>query len=110
MRKLASVQTILKLEPIEGRDRIELATILGWRVITNKGFNVGDLVVYVEVDSILPERAEFEFLRKNCYSEKKGGFFIRTMKLANTLSQGIIFPLSILGKITEENGKIYLNT
>jgi hypothetical protein len=30
-RKLASIQTILNLQPIEGADRIETATILGWK-------------------------------------------------------------------------------
>ena len=49
----------------------------------------GDLVVYVEIDSVLPEREEFEFLRSK-------NFRIKTMKMAGCLSQGICFPLSIL--------------
>lgn len=90
MRKLASIQRITDITPIEGKDRIALASVLGWHVIINKAdFNVGDLCVYVEIDSVMPERPEFEFLRK-C------NFRIKTMKMAGVLSQGICFPLSII--------------
>lgn len=89
MRKLASIQTITDIMPIEGRDRIVLATVLGWHVIVTKDFSVGDKVVYIEIDSVLPEKPEFEFLRP-----KK--FRIRTLKIAKTISQGICFPLDIL--------------
>ena len=90
-RKLASVRRIVSLSPIVGADLIEKATILGWEVVVAKKDNlkVGDLVVYCEVDSILPDKPEFEFLR-----ERK--FRIRTIKLKGQVSQGIVFPLSIL--------------
>lgn len=90
VRKLASIQVITDLKPIEGKDRIVLATVLGWSVIVKKDeFNIGDKCIYIEIDSLLPEKPEFEFLRN-----KK--FRIKTMKLGNTYSQGIVFPLSIL--------------
>jgi RNA ligase (TIGR02306 family) len=95
MRKLASIQKIRKIEPIPNADRLELAHILGWKVVIRKGeFKEGDLVVYVEVDSVLPERPEFEFLRDY-------GFRIRTVKLRGQISQGIAFPISILPKDKE---------
>jgi hypothetical protein len=37
MRQLASIQKIINLQPIEGKDKIELATILGWNVVVQKG-------------------------------------------------------------------------
>ena len=90
MRKLATVQQITALDPIQGADRIEVATILGWQVVVKKGeFKVGNYVVYVEIYSILPDRPEFEFMR-----ERK--FRVRTIKLRQQVSQGICFPLSIL--------------
>lgn len=89
MRKLASIQEITDIQPIEGRDRIVLATVLGWHVIVTTDFKVGDKVVFCEIDSVLPEKPEFEFLRP-----KK--FRIRTMKMAGVVSQGICFPLDIL--------------
>jgi len=89
-RKLASIQRIKDLSPIEGADRIEKATVLGWGLVVQKGeFKVGDLCVFCEVDSVLPERPEFEFLR-----DRK--FRIKTIKLKGQVSQGICFPISIL--------------
>lgn len=90
MRKLASIKTISELHPIEGKDRIELAIIDGWQIIVKKGeYKTGDKTIFVEIDSVLPEKPEFEFLKS-----KK--FRIKTMKLSGTLSQGICFPLDIL--------------
>jgi hypothetical protein len=92
MRKLASIQQIIALDPIPGADAIERATVLGWHVVVKKGeFQVGDDVVYCEVDSILPDRPEFEFLRER-------GFRIKTIKLRGQVSQGICFPLTILSQ------------
>lgn len=96
-RKLASIQRITALDPIPGRDRIELATVLGWRVVVGKGeHHVGELVVYCEPDALLPVRPEFEFLRARCYTAKQNGFRIKTMKLGEVFSQGIVFGLEVL--------------
>jgi RNA ligase (TIGR02306 family) len=90
MRKLASIQKIKALEPIENADAIERATVLGWQLVVKKGdFGVGDLCVYCEIDSLMPDRPEFEFL-------KPRGMRIRTVRLRGQISQGISFPLSIL--------------
>lgn len=90
MRKLASIQKIKALDPIEGADSIERATVLGWQLVVKKGeFKVGDRVVYCEIDSIMPEKPEFEFL-------KPRKMRIKTIRLRGQISQGICFPLSIL--------------
>jgi hypothetical protein len=92
-RKLATIERISAINPIPDADAIEGATIRGWSVVVKKGeHQVGDLVVYCEIDSVLPERPEFEFLRPR-------GFRIRTIKLRNQISQGIIFPLHILDSV-----------
>jgi hypothetical protein len=93
MRKLASIQRIVNIRPIEKADAIEVVEILGWECIVKKSeeFKVGELVVYIEVDSIVPEKPEFEFLR-----DRK--FRIRTIKLRGQVSQGLVLPLSILPK------------
>ncbi len=99
MRKLASIQEIVWKKPIEDKDRIELCGVLGWSVVTKKDeFQVGDKCVYIEIDSVLPEKPEFEFLRS-----KK--FRIKTMKLGSVYSQGICFPLSILPDSKYEVGE-----
>ncbi len=95
MRKLASIQRIKALEPIADADAIEKATVLGWQLVVKKGeFAVGDLCVYCEIDSLLPDRPEFEFL-------KARGMRIRTVRLRGQISQGICFPLNILPQGTD---------
>lgn len=89
-RKLAHIEVIKNLRPIEGADRIEVAEVLGWECVVKKGeFNVGDKIIYVEVDSIMPEKPEFEFLR-----DRK--FRVKTIKLRKQVSQGLVLPISIL--------------
>lgn len=89
-RALAHIEKIESITPIEGKDRIVLAEVLGWTVIVQKSdYEVGQKCVFCEIDSVFPERPEFEFLRS-----KK--FRIKTMKMGGVLSQGICFPLSIL--------------
>lgn len=87
MSNLASVQKILKIESIPDALNIELAFVLGWQVVVKKNeFKVGDLIVYISIDTVVPEKEEFEFLR-----ERK--FRVRTIKLRKQLSQGLIIPL-----------------
>lgn len=99
-RKLATVRVINNIQPIEGADMIELAIVDGWKVVVakNVGHKVGDMVVYCEIDSFLPIREEFEFLRKTSYKKMgdKEGFRLKTIKLRGQVSQGLILPLSVL--------------
>ncbi len=89
-RKLASIQKVLELRPIEGADMIEVATINAWQLVVKKGeFKVDDLCVYCEIDCLMPDKPEFEFL-------KPRNMRIKTIKLRGQISQGICFPVSIL--------------
>lgn len=94
MRKLATIQRILSLNPIPDADRIEVAQVLGWRVVVKKGeFKVGDLCIYAEIDSLMPIDAAFHFLKNSNYR-------IRTVKLRGQISQGICLPLDMLNNNT----------
>ncbi len=54
-RKLASIQRVLNIEPIANADAIELTRINGWQcVVKKREFCVGDLGVFLEIDSIRP--------------------------------------------------------
>lgn len=92
MRHLATIRKIKELRPIPNADRIEVAVIDGWEVVVNKsdGFIAGDLVIYIEIDSVLPDRPEFEFMRK--YK-----FRVKTIKLRGQVSQGLVLPMTIQG-------------
>lgn len=104
MRTLASIQKIIDLKPIEGADKIEVATVLGWHVVVKKGeFQVGDLCVYIEIDSLLPVDQRWAFLQsggvKNMMLDGKvyTGYRLKTVKLRGQISQGICFQVPILG-------------
>jgi len=102
-RKLASIQVITAISPIEGADRVEVARVLDWECVVKKGdFKIGDKVIYFECDSILPERPEFEFLR-----ERK--FRIKIIKLRKQISQGLIMPLNIISDMNFKDSDIGLD-
>jgi len=111
-RKLATIRQIDNIQPIEGADMIELATVGGWKVVVAKDVNhkVGDLVVYCEVDSFLPIEPEFEFLRKSSYkkmADGNEGFRLKTIKLRGQISQGLIVPLDVLLKRGVSSDDVY---
>lgn len=107
-RKLASIQYVHHITPIEGADRIECVHVLGWQCVANKGqFSVGDHCVYMEVDSFLPVCERFEFLRSSSYKNNEilgEGFRLKTQKFRGQISQGLVQPLSILPKGNYELG------
>lgn len=131
-RVLAHVEKVVKTYAVEKSDRVEMTQVLDFHVVTKKGeFKEGDLVVFVEVDSILPDglpptdalelkrlkkvldkatgdaiastqelidailakniKPEFEFLRT-----KKFRIKVLEYKAIGVISQGIVFPVSIL--------------
>lgn len=83
-RELAYVVQIDEIKPIEGYDRVEHARVGGWWVVVKKDqFQVGDLAIYIEVDSKVPEKEPFMFLEKK-------HFKVKTQKMCKVLSQGLL--------------------
>ena len=102
-RKLASVRKVAEIIPIEGADRIEIAKVDGWRCVVKKGeTKAGDLVAYCEIDSFLPIRPEFEFLRPSSYKKTElmgEGFRIRTARMRGEISQGLVLTMTQLAEM-----------
>eukprot|EP00659_Diplonema_papillatum_P001710 gene1710-2582_t len=106
VRKLGSVVVIDSIAKHPNADVLGIAAVKGWQVVINlerDGFKAGDLAVYVEIDSVVPPevlegRPEYAILEK-----KK--FQIRTAKIRGELSQGILFPLSVLKAKPEDQYK-----
>lgn len=97
MRKLASVQKVISVEPIDGADKIEKIKVLGWQLVAKKGeFSPGDLCVYIEIDSVLPDVETFAFLKPNLR--------LRSKKLRGVISQGLAMPMVILPAGTHNVG------
>src|SRR6266511_5306982 len=88
--KLASIQVITDIRPIEGADRIEAATVLGYQTVIKKGeFRPGDLCVWHEPDTVTAEKPEYEFLRQQ-------GFRLKVSRFKGQVSQGLALPLTVL--------------
>lgn len=90
--KLASIEVIKEILPHNNADSLELAKVLGWQVIVRKGeFKAGQSVVFIPIDTILPDTEWSAFL-------KKGDKPIRlnTIRLRGEYSQGLVQPLTIL--------------
>ena len=91
MRKLASIQAI------EGADRIEKATVLGWHVVVKKGlYKEGDMVVYLEIDSVLPK----DLAERAGFTDK----YLKTRRFKGVYSQGMCLPLSELPDWLQKKG------
>ena len=88
--KLASIQAVMNIREIPGADRIEAATVLGYQTVIKKGeFKAGDLCVWHEPDTIVADRPEYEFLRKQ-------KFRLKVSRFKGQVSQGLALPLSLL--------------
>lgn len=96
MRKLASVRQVKATRPIPDADKIMVAVVDGWECVVKKDeFQVGEKVVYIEIDSIMPATKEYEFLEPRKYR-------VRTIKLRGQISQGLVLPMSVLKKKPEK--------
>lgn len=102
-RKLASVQKVKAIKPIEGADRIEVVQVLGWNCVAKKGeYQVGDEVVYFEIDSLLPDVPMLEWLKGSSWSQKLNKYKISTHKFRGQISQGLIIPIKDLEELDRQ--------
>jgi len=89
MPQNATIQTIKEILPHNNADSLELAKILGWTCVVRKGeFHSGDKIVYISIDSVVPDAEWTQFL--------KGHFRIKTIRLRGELSQGLILSCNVL--------------
>ena len=87
-RELAYIVSIDEIKAIDGYDRVEYARVGGWWIIVRKDqFKIGDMAVYIEVDSKVPaSNSAFEFLEKRDYK-------VKTQKMCKVISQGLLMGL-----------------
>jgi RNA ligase (TIGR02306 family) len=89
--KDATIEMIGEVIAHSGADRLDLAKILGFQCVTQKGlYKGGERVVYIRPDALLPVEKWTEEYRK--YSPKR----IKAVRLRNEWSEGIIVPFEIL--------------
>jgi RNA ligase (TIGR02306 family) len=94
MSKLAYIETIHSIQPHPNPEvlRLECGKIHEWPVVIPKGeYKNGDLVVFIEIDSIVPNTDIFKFMERQ-------KFRVWNAKFKGSPSSGLVMPLSILPK------------
>lgn len=98
MRKLVKIVKIDTVHAIPNADAIEVAKVGGWAVVVKKSeFKPGDLAVYFEIDSFLPEgNPLWQFLIDKSSRNFNGlkGHVLKSIKLRGQVSQGLLLSLS----------------
>jgi RNA ligase (TIGR02306 family) len=78
-------------------EKLEFAVVKGWQCIVQKGFfQKGDIVVYIPIDSILPEELEKKIFgpdSKIVLHKHR----VKTIKIRGAISQGLIINLGMAG-------------
>ena len=87
--KLASIERVTELKPIEGADKILAAKVLGfWTVVRVGEFQVGDFGVWHNPDTVADkDNPVYAFLEKSKWR-------IYAIRLKKQISQGLLLPLT----------------
>jgi len=101
----ATIQVIDKIISIEGANSIELAIVLGWQCVAEKGkFKEGDKAIYVQIDTLLPYHPKYAFLEKSSAFKEYGVEYeravtgvkytrLKTAKFLGNISQGLLLSV-----------------
>lgn len=99
-RKLASIQKIEEIKPIDGADRIVAYRIEDWWVVDSKDkYEIGNFVIFLEIDSFVPSTPFTSFLSKGNEPREYNGIKgerLKTVRLRKQISQGLILPLDAI--------------
>lgn len=98
-------EKIATIEPIQGADRIVKATLEGidFSFVVGKGqFEIGESILYIPVDAILPITLQEKL---NLVGKLSGGAKnrVKTVKLKNTYSMGLACKLSLIDDLVKTN-------
>ncbi|HBI01832.1 MAG TPA: RNA ligase (ATP) [Flavobacterium sp.] len=81
---------IIAIEPHPNADRLEIATVYGFQVVIKKdSYKVNDHVIYIPIDSILPQKLE-DFLFPADSKVKLTKHRVKQIRLRKIASQGML--------------------
>lgn len=90
---------ILEIKPHEKADRLEIAVVYGFQVVVKKGqYKVGDGVVYIPIDSILPQWLEDRLFPADA-KIKLHHHRVRQIRIRGLASQGMLIDLADLPEL-----------
>jgi RNA ligase (TIGR02306 family) len=86
--KLASIELISDIQPHPNADKLDLAKVLGYTCIIEKGkYKVGDAVVLIQPDTVLPDESWAEVFKKKSNR-------VKAIRLRGCWSFGIVMPVA----------------
>lgn len=99
--------TILEINAHTNAERLELATVYGFQVIVRKGqYKVGDRVIYVPIDSLLPQWLEDQVFPPDS-KVKLHHHRVRQIRLRGLASQGMLLdPTDVAKKVNPDYLKL----
>ncbi len=87
-RELAYIVKVSEAKELPNYNNVHYVRVLGWYCVASKDVKEGDLAVYFEIDSKLPQNDNrFSFMEKRKY-------LVKTIKICKVVSQGLVLPLS----------------
>jgi len=111
-RKMASIQQIIDIKPIEGADAIEAVKVNGWWVVAKKEqFKNNELVVFCEIDSWIPTSVAPFLTKPGKFPKEYSGVQgerLKTIRLKGQISQGLVLKLEDLFEVEEFAGVLYI--
>jgi tRNA-binding EMAP/Myf-like protein len=115
----ANVVRITEILPHSNADKLELIHIDGYQCVVGKGqFKVGDLAVYIQPDSVVPQTKPFAFIwgpyqdpsdpvgldQAKAVPERRRRITVR--KFRGEWSEGLLLSVEDFPKLTQHNGII----
>ena len=87
------IVTLRDILPHGNADRLEVARVWDWSVVVQKGVHKpGDAAIYIPIDSLLPQKLEDHLFPPES-KIKLEHHRVRSIKIRQALSQGMIIPL-----------------
>lgn len=116
-RELAYIVRVDDVKPIIGKDRVECAVVGGWTIMVKRNqFKPGDLGIYFEIDSKVPEKEPFMFLAQKHFKIKTQKYGLKDEqgnKCGQFWSQGLLMHPSDFGwmyNVAESNKDCVIDT
>lgn len=88
-----TIERVANVRKHPNADRLAIADVQGWTIVTQPGLQDGDLVVYFPIDSVLPTELETHVFGSDSKVKLSSGR-IKTIRLRGEYSQGMIVPWS----------------
>lgn len=96
-----AIETVEEVTPHPNADRLDLVRIRGYRAVTQRGLHqVGDAVLYIPTDAVLPEDVleAFGFAGKLAGKAKNR---VKPVRLRGELSEGLVIPVRVVSDFLE---------